>query len=107
VQARVLELRAQRPPSDAQQEGGPLLVPAGVLQNAWDQEPVQLPVDLPVQVAGVGAKPLVEERLRVEACPRRRPRRGGLAGRLRGFGEEIRQQDRAVGPQERLLQQAL
>jgi len=40
VQAQVLELGAQGPPGDAQQEGGPGLVPAGVVQDAREQEPV-------------------------------------------------------------------
>jgi hypothetical protein len=67
-----MELRAQGPPGDAQQESGPLLVPTGVLQDAGEQEPIQLPVDLPVQVAGVGAKPLTAERLRIEGTSRDR-----------------------------------
>ena len=37
VQSQVLELRAQGMPGDAQQEGGPALVPAGVLQDAGQQ----------------------------------------------------------------------
>ena len=53
VQAYVLKLRAQGPPGDAHQEGGPLLIPAGVLQNAGEQKPVQLAMAVLVQVAGV------------------------------------------------------
>jgi hypothetical protein len=106
VQSQILELHAQGPPGDAEQEGGSGLVAASVLQDAGQHEPVQLPVDLRVQVAGVGAKPLAEERLRVEAAPRRRRRRG-RARRPRECGEEIRQEDRAVGAQQRLLQHAL
>src|SRR5262249_6754832 len=44
VQSQFLELRAQGPPGDAQQEGGPGLVPAGMLQDAGEQEPIHLPV---------------------------------------------------------------
>ena len=97
MQAYVLELRALGPPGDAQQKGGPLLIPAGVLQDVGEHEPIQLPVDLPVHVAGVGAKPLADERLRIEVTPRGRRRRGWFRGRFREFGKEVRQQDRAVG----------
>ena len=55
VQSQVAELLAQGPPGDAQQEGGPALVAAGVPQDAGEQQPVQLPVGLRVQVAGLGA----------------------------------------------------
>jgi hypothetical protein len=89
VQAQVLELLAQGSPGDAQQGGGPGLVAAGVLQDARQHEPIQLPLRLRVQVAGLRAEPLAEERLRVEAGPRGRHRRGGLAGRLWEFGEEM------------------
>jgi hypothetical protein len=57
VQAQILELRAEGLPGDAQEEGGPVLVAAGVLQDAREHEPVQFPVDLRVKVAGVGAEP--------------------------------------------------
>src|SRR5437764_8893014 len=69
VQAQLAELQAQSLPGDAEQEGGPELVPARVLQDAREQEPIQLPVGLLVQVAGVGAKVLADERLRVEVSP--------------------------------------
>src|SRR5262245_27431804 len=107
AQAQFAEFRAQGLPGDAQQEGGPVLIPAGVFQDAGQHEPVQLPVDLRVQVPRVRTKPLAEERLRVEAAPRGSHRRGGRGGRLGEFGEEVRQQDRAVGAQQRLLQHAL
>jgi hypothetical protein len=50
VQAPVAQLHAQGLPSDAQQAGGSVLVPAGVLQDAGEQEPIQVQVDLLVQV---------------------------------------------------------
>src|SRR5260370_1152530 len=103
VQAQLAQLHAQGLPGDAQQEGGPVLVAAGVLQDAGEQDPIQLAASLRVQVAGVWAKPLAEERLRVE--PSRGLRR--LVRRLQELGEKIRQQDRAMGPQERLLQHTL
>jgi hypothetical protein len=56
VQSQVADLRAQGSPGDPQKEGGPGLVAAGVLQDAGEQVPVQLPVGLGVQVAGVGAE---------------------------------------------------
>src|SRR5262249_12105553 len=84
VQADVLELRAQGPAGNAQQEGSPLLIAAGVLQDAREHDPIQLAVDLPVQVTGVGAKPLAEERLEIEGPlrgpPRPRRARRALAG---------------------------
>ena len=101
MQSQVSELRAQGLPGDAQQDGGPVLVAAGVLQDAGEQETIQLPQGLLVQVTRIGTKPLVDERFQIDASPLGRHRRGGLAGRLREFGEEVRKQDRAVGPQER------
>jgi hypothetical protein len=41
-----VELGAQRLPGDAQQDGGPGLVAAGVLQDARQQEPILLPVGI-------------------------------------------------------------
>src|SRR5262245_52133175 len=41
MQAQVAELRAQGLPGNPQQEGGPVLVPAGVRQDAGEQEPVE------------------------------------------------------------------
>jgi hypothetical protein len=38
------------------EEGGPAVVPAGVLQDAGQQQPVQLPAGLRVQLAGVGTE---------------------------------------------------
>jgi len=80
VQAQVAQFHAQGLPSDAQQAGGPLLVPADVLQDAGEQEPIQIQVDLLVQVVGVGAKLLADEGLQVEAFRRGRHRRAGLPG---------------------------
>ena len=55
-QTEVAELLAQGLPGDPQQEGGLVLAPAGVLQDAGQQEPVQLAVRLRVQVADVGLR---------------------------------------------------
>jgi hypothetical protein len=79
VQAEVSQLRAQGFPGNPQQAGGPLLVAAGVLQDAGEQEPIQLAVALLVEVAAVGAKPLADEGLRVEAS-------SGGAARAAGAG---------------------
>ena len=58
LKAQLAQLRAQGTPGDAEQVGGPGLVAAGVFQDAGQHEPVQLPVDLRVQVPRVRAKPL-------------------------------------------------
>ena len=75
LQAKLAQLHAQSLAGDAQQNCGPVLVPAGVLHDAGEHEPIQLPVALPVHVTGFGAKPLTEKRLRIET-PRwgRQPR---------------------------------
>jgi hypothetical protein len=95
VQAYVLELRAQGPPGDAQQKGGALLIPAGVLQDVGEHEPIQLPVDLPVHVAGIGAKPLADERLRIEVTP---GAGAGAAGSAGASGSSGRKSGSRTGP---------
>ena len=85
MQAEVVQLHAQGLPGDAEQKGGAVLVPAGVLEDAGEQEPIQLPVGLRVQVAGVRAESLVDERLRVQPSHRGRGRRAsGSSGRKSG-----------------------
>ena len=87
-QAQVAEFEAQGLAGDAQQEGGLVLIPPGVLQDAGQQQPVQLAVGLRVQVADVGPEPLADdERLRPGSSPRRR-RRGGFAGPSRDSGRK-------------------
>jgi hypothetical protein len=96
--AQVLELHVQDPPGDAEQEGGLGLVAAGVLHDAGQHEPVQLPVDLRVQVAGVGAKPLAEERLCVEVSPRGWRRRASRLRSRQGHGPTGRPGARLLAP---------
>src|SRR5262249_11662813 len=52
MQSWVGEFLAQRSPGDPKEESGRGLVPAGILQDARQQEPVQLPHSFLVQVAG-------------------------------------------------------
>jgi hypothetical protein len=56
VQYQLTGLLGQGSTGGPEQEGGPAVVPAGVLQDAGQQQPVQLPAGLRVQVAGVGAE---------------------------------------------------
>ena len=107
MQPQVAELQAQGLPGDPQQAGGLVLIPAGVLQDARQQEPVHLAVRLRVQVAGVGPEPLADERLPGRGLSRRRRRRAGSAGSPSEFGQEGREQDGAAGLQQGLLQDAL
>ena len=51
VQPQIAEFQAQGLPGDPQQAGGLVLIPAGVLQDAGQQEPVHLAVRFRVQVA--------------------------------------------------------
>jgi hypothetical protein len=67
VQYQLTGLLGQGSTGGPEQEDGPAVVPAGVLQDAVQQQPVQLPVGLRVQVAGVGAEPLAEPRSRSSA----------------------------------------
>ena len=76
---QVPELQAQGLPGDPQQESGLLEIAARVLQDARQQQPVQLAVRLRVQVTNVGPDPLPDdERLHAGLCRRRR-RRGCFA----------------------------
>jgi hypothetical protein len=58
LQSQVLKLRAQGYPGNSKELGSPALIAAGVLQDAGEQEPIQLPVDLRMQIASVAAEPL-------------------------------------------------
>ena len=72
---------AQGLPGYPQQEGGLLLVEVGVLQDAGEQEAIQLPQGRLVQVTRIGAKPPVDERFQIDASPlgRHRARRARQA----------------------------
>ena len=43
MQSQLVELCARCPAGDAQQEGGPGLLPAGLPQDAGQQQPIELP----------------------------------------------------------------
>ena len=83
-----------------------MLTPPGVLQDARQQEPVEVAVRLGVEVADVGAQPQADEEL---LDPRLLARRGcGGRGRpSEGLREEGGQEDVAAGPQQGLLEDAL
>ena len=106
-QPQVPELQAEGLPGDPQQEGGLLEIAARVLHHARQQEPVQLPVRLRVEVTYVGLDPLLDdERLLVGLDPTRR-RRGCSAGPSQRFRQEGREQDGAAGLEQGLFQDAL
>ena len=89
-QPQVAEFQAQGLPGDPQQQGGLVLTPAGVLQDARQQEPVQLAVRLRVEVADVGPEPQADEELLDPrllaggAAGGLRPALRGIAGRKAG-----------------------
>ena len=60
-----------------------------------------------VQVADVGSKPVVDDPCLDSGFLARRRQRCGLAIPSQGFGQECREQDRAAGSQQGLLQDAL
>ena len=73
VQPQFAEFLAHGLAGDPQQEGGLLLTPPGVLQDAGQQEPVQLAVRFRIQVADVGSEPwadgeCLQARLLPEGC---------------------------------------
>jgi hypothetical protein len=71
VQAQVAEFESQGLPGDPQQAGGLVLIPAGVLQDAGQQEPVHLTVRVRIEVLGIRPEPLADECLQAEVCSRR------------------------------------
>ena len=103
---QVAEFQAQGLPGDPQEQGGLVLTPTGVLQDARQQEPVQVAVRLGVEVADVGAQPQADEELLDPRLLARRGR-GGRGQPSEGLREEGRQEDVAAGPQQGLLEDAL
>jgi len=91
VQYQLTGLLGQGSTGGPEQEGGPVLVPAGVVQDAGEQQPVQLSVGLRVQVAGVGPS-----RWRRNASGSRPPPRG--AGERGGSGSSGRKSGSRTGP---------
>ena len=106
-QPQVTEFHAQGLPSDSQQESGLLEIPACVLQDAWQQQPVHLLVRVSVQVTDVRPDPLVDDESLHAGFFRCRRRRGCDTRPSQRFGQEGRQQDGAAGLEQCLLQDAL
>src|ERR1700731_3045060 len=91
-QPQVPELQAEGLPGDPQQEGGLLEIAARVLHHARQQEPVQLPVRLRVEVTYVGPDPLPDDERLLAGLSLTRRRRDYPARASQGFGQEGRQQ---------------
>src|SRR5437762_13879825 len=89
---QVAEFQAQGLPGDPQEQGGLVLTPPGVLQDAGQQEPVQVAVRLRVEVADAGAQPQADEELLDSRLLARRGR-GERRRPAEGFREEGGQED--------------
>ncbi len=62
-QSQVAEFQTQGLPGYPQYQGGLVLTPPGVLQDARQQEPVQVAVRLRVELADLGVQPQTDEKL--------------------------------------------
>src|SRR5271166_2044552 len=107
VESQLAEPPAQGLAGNPQPAGGLMLIPTRVFQDAGEQEAVDLAVGLRIKVACEGAEAAADEHLEAGIFRRGLWRRLGSARLVLEGGQEGREQSRAAGVQECLLEHAL